>query len=481
MIINEADKLSLEELKREPHRIVEMSTTRKYSFDRDTLADFHLSALKKRFADLVDKIPVVRRFAEEQKLSEIRTIEDGALMLLPHTFYKSYSLSVLENSRFNVLTRWIGTLTSIDVSSVDAAGCGTIDDWIDALDVQTELRVRHSSGTTGKLSFIPTSTYELYTSLAGSLGYFQGFGDEPDAALNIAQIAGYPYIQLSHRHGAMASARMADTIIKVLFKGDESKLICLNPGRMSADMLSLGGRLQGAQAKGELGQLQLSPALMKRREEFAREQALLPQRMDEFFAKLAALKGQRVIFSGILPAIWDTVSQGLARGLENMFHPQSLMQLVGGAKGRVFPPDYQQQICRFTGLKYPQPGYGMTEAGSGLTRMCPQGHYHIPTNIIPYLLDPKSGAILPRTGTQKGRYGFLDIATQTRWGGFLTGDEITLNYNDATRCGCGRHAPFIVGDIRRYSEAEGGDDKITCAGAPAVHDRALEFITNSAG
>jgi hypothetical protein len=123
----------------------------------------------------------------------------------------------------------------------------------------------------------------------------------------------------------------------------------------------------------------------------------------------------------------------------------------------------------------------MTEAGSGLTRMCPRGHYHIPTNIIPYLLDPRSGAILPRTGTQKGRYGFLDIATQTRWGGFLTGDEITLNYNDATQCGCGRQAPFIVGDIRRYSEAEGGDDKITCAGAPAVHDRALEFITNSAG
>ncbi len=30
--------------------------------------------------------------------------------------------------------------------------------------------------------------------------------------------------------------------------------------------------------------------------------------------------------------------------------------------------------------------------------------------------------------------------------------------------------------IRRYSEKEGGDDKITCAGAAGVHDKALDLI-----
>jgi hypothetical protein len=31
--------------------------------------------------------------------------------------------------------------------------------------------------------------------------------------------------------------------------------------------------------------------------------------------------------------------------------------------------------------------------------------------------------------------------------------------------------------IRRYTAQEGGDDKITCAGAPEAHNRALDFIS----
>lgn len=36
-------------------------------------------------------------------------------------------------------------------------------------------------------------------------------------------------------------------------------------------------------------------------------------------------------------------------------------------------------------------------------------------------------------------------------------------------------------DIRRYSEIEGGDDKITRAGAPEAHDKALDFILQHIG
>jgi len=32
------------------------------------------------------------------------------------------------------------------------------------------------------------------------------------------------------------------------------------------------------------------------------------------------------------------------------------------------------------------------------------------------------------------------------------------------------------GHIRRYSDKEGGDDKIACAGVPEALDRALDFI-----
>ena len=67
----------------------------------------------------------------------------------------------------------------------------------------------------------------------------------------------------------------------------------------------------------------------------------------------------------------------------------------------------------------------------------------------------------------------IDLAYQQRWGGVLSGDEVTMTFD---RCACGRDGPFIDDDVRRYSEKEGGDDKITCAGAPEAHDNALAFL-----
>jgi hypothetical protein len=58
---------------------------------------------------------------------------------------------------------------------------------------------------------------------------------------------------------------------------------------------------------------------------------------------------------------------------------------------------------------------------------------------------------------------------------------VTMSWGDDTACACGRIGPFVHRGIRRYSEKEGGDDKITCAGAPDAHDKAIDFILQSAG
>ena len=90
-------------------------------------------------------------------------------------------------------------------------------------------------------------------------------------------------------------------------------------------------------------------------------------------------------------------------------------------------------------------------------------------------LDPKTGEQFPRTGTAKGHLGLFDLLPESYWGGFLTGDEVTLSWSDAP-CKCGRHGAYIHPGIRRYSDREGGDGKITCAGAPEAHDEALKFL-----
>jgi len=462
-------------LKQHPERIVELPTTYKFSFHPSDLADIQLGALQMRFATLVNRVPVLGRFAEDQGLKEIRSIEDGALLLFPHTMYKSYPLSAVEGGRFDRMTRWLATLTAIDLSRVDASGCASIDDWIDLLDARTPLRVRHSSGTTGKLSFIPGSVSETYTAAMGFMRFFQGFGDEPDA--QVTGVGELPIIAFGHRRGAMAFARMLDSVQHHLYGDDPGMIVTTHPGRLSADLLSLGGRLQSAQSRGELGKLSLSPGLLARREAFLREQAEQPARLQEFFRVISTrFRGRRVILNGVVPPVVETAVTGLAQGLENLFAPDSLMFLAGGSKGRKLPDDYPALVERFTGVRYPRTGFGMSEAASGITRMCPAGRYHIPPNIVAYVIHPQTGAIMPRTGAQTGRFGFIDIAAQLRWGGFLSGDEITLNHGDSTSCSCGRRGAFIDGKIRRYSEMEGGDDKITCAGAPAVHDNALQFI-----
>jgi hypothetical protein len=461
-----------------PERLVELDTTAKFSFSAAQLADIQLTALQMRFETLVHRVPVLARFAEDQGLDKIQRIEDGALLLLPHTMYKSYPLSAIESGRFDRLTRWLATLTAVDLSGVDAGGCGCIDDLIDLLDARTQLRLRHSSGTTGKLSFVPGALIETYTAAIGFLRFFQGFGTEPDAG--ITSLGDLPLIGFGHRQGAMSFARMLDSIQQHLFAGDGSRIVTTQPGRLSADMLSLGGRLESAQARGELGKMQLAPSLLARRDEFVREQADQPRQLQAFFDLLvSSYRGRQVVVSGVVPPVVDTAVAGLARGLEKMFAPDSLLFFAGGAKGRKLPDDYPALVERFMGVPYPRTGYGMSEAASGITRMCPAGHYHIIPNIVPYLLHPQSGAMLPRAGIQTGRFGFIDIAAQLRWGGFLSGDEITLNFANASACGCGRRGAYIDGEIRRYSEAEGGDDKITCAGAPGVHDNALQFLRSA--
>ncbi|MET0985156.1 MAG: hypothetical protein ABW034_07100 [Steroidobacteraceae bacterium] len=470
--------VSRDALKAAPHELIGLSITEKFSFERDDLEDLQLSGLKKRFDALVPRVSVLRRFAEEQRLEQIRTLEEGALLLFPHTMYKAYPLSAIENSKFDVLTRWLGSLTAIDVSGVSCRGCESIDDWIDALDRETDLRVRHSSGTSGKLSFVPLSKQELPSVLAGIRRSFEGFGAEPNAEIEQG-FGELPLIAFGYRHGSQSFPRTVDAIVEQFYGGDESRVICLNPGRISADMASLAGRLEGAQQKGMLGKVSLSPGLLARREQFLREQQEAPRHLQNFFDTISTrFRGERVILKGVLPPVVETAVEGLKRGLEKLFDPRSLFFVAGGAKGRSLPADYPEQVHRFTNVPFPPPGYGMSEAASAITRMCPHGHYHIVPNLIPYLLDPDTGAVLPRKGTQTGRLGIIDIGCQTRWGGFLTGDEVTLNWGDERPCGCGRKGTFIEGEIRRYSELRGGDDKITCAGAPGIHDKALDFMAS---
>jgi hypothetical protein len=445
-----------------------------YSMARETVAAIQLAGLRKRFADLVGKISVLGRLAEEQRISTIATIEDAAVLLFPHSFYKSYPLTLIENNRFDCLTHWLGGLTSFDLSAFDSSACETLDDWIDALDARTDVHIVHSSGTSGKLSFLPRGTPEIDAMAAAWPQGYTGFGEEPNNPLS--GIENMPVLLPNFRRGGLGPVRMLDGVVRRIYGGRENMIVALNPGRMSADMLSLGGRIRAAEAKGERGALKLPPRLLARREAFLRDQIEAPARRSAFFARLAdEFRGCRVVLLGNWAQHYDIASEALEKGIANVFSPDSLLMIVGGMKGRKLPDNYREVITSYLGIKTLRAGYGMSESVA-LHPACPRGNYHLQPFIVPFVLDPASGAPLPRTGTQRGRYGFVDLLAQTHWGGFLSGDAVVLSWGDAERCACGRSGPYVHSEVRRYGETEGGDDKITCAGAPEAHDNALSFL-----
>ena len=117
---------------------------------------------------------------------------------------------------------------------------------------------------------------------------------------------------------------------------------------------------------------------------------------------------------------------------------------------------------------------GMSEIGA-FHWGCREKKYHVQPYVVPFLLDPETSAPLPRKGRQTGRAAFYDILNRSHWGGIISGDEITIDWD--TPCPCGLQRVAIEHEIMRYSEKEGvEDDRITCNATVEVHDEALNFM-----
>ena len=61
----------------------------------------------------------------------------------------------------------------------------------------------------------------------------------------------------------------------------------------------------------------------------------------------------------------------------------------------------------------------------------------------------------------EGRFAFLDLVFEGRWGGTITGDKVTVDFSPS--CPCGRAGPTLLDNITRFASL-GEDDYIGCAG-----------------
>ncbi|WP_421849365.1 hypothetical protein [Novosphingobium sp.] len=428
-----------------------------YADDPAELATLQLGALAARLTSLRDHLPALGQMADMAGISTIDRLGDVVPLLFDHAVYKSYPAALLTRGRFDAMTRWLARLTTVDLGGVDLGGCTTIDDWIIRLEQQTELTLCHSSGTTGTMSFLPWTQQEYARAGAQLPVLYLAEGTTGEAVDVI-----YPF----YRSGAGSQMRWNEQYLSQFCKGDEARFHALYPGRASADLLSLAGRLQNARTLGQTPP-PIPGALQTRFADFLRARANGAAETDRFLAAtIESLRGKRVFMAAPWTYLHPLAVAGLQRGERAVFDPGSIILTGGGAKGMKPPDGWEEQVCAFAGVDRLSKGYAMSEL-SAIFPMCALGHYHVPPWIIPFVLDPRTGK--PLTGpAETGQAAFFDLLPDTRWGGFTTGDKITLYRGQD--CGCGKRGAYLDAAIDRLGAGDGGDDKITCAATVAAYE-----------
>jgi hypothetical protein len=464
-----------ENLMKDPAALIDANWWDCYELTREQIDSLQLAGAQRRFRELRPKLTVLDKLATEQGIDEIRELNDLAPLIFAHTVYKSYPTSFIEKNRYDRMTKWLDGLTSVDLSNVRTDGIDSVDDWIDALDQQSELRMFHTSGTSGKLSFVPRTKFEWRQQILMSYQIIKdhwGPNSGPDLRKNPR-----PLIVPGYRHGSANVQRGNDYMVEYFAGNDEANALFMYPNmRFSADVASLAGRLRVAESRGEQGALELSASLIRRRDEIAALERDRPEALNRFF-EIAKEKfgGQDVYIAAMWPILYEWAEDGLKRGLHNVFGPNTIVLTGGGPKNKVLPDNWRDQVYDFLGTNKTYEYYGSSEV-MALCPKCEEGNYHFPPTLISYVLDKDTGVPLPRVDGQTGRLALFDIITATYWSGLVTGDKVTMAGWEKP-CACGRHGPYLEPTIQRYSQLEGGDDKIMCSGAPEAHDKAMEFLS----
>lgn len=429
--------------------------------------DVQLAALKLRFEKQRDSVAALQKLANREDIASIDSIEEALPLLFDHRIYKSYPLSIIEKRDFPKLTQWLDRLTTHDLSQVDLSGLTMLDDWMSRLDAFGML-IGHSSGTTGKLSFVPRSQVEFpswqrayYEAQRATTGV-NAYADKVETF--------FP----GYRGGHQMMMKML-SLFNIPAAGGPEHYHTLYQSHISSDLMSLAARMQAAEDRGELDRLGLDPALLQAREALIAQSKRRDQDIEAWFFKLfEEFRGQRVKLGGTFADLIRTANSGIAKGMKPDFAPGSFIMTGGGMKGfKDAPDDWEGYIRDYFGIDTIGMFYGMSECMSSAPR-CSAGHFHLMPHVIPLLFDRET-KLLPREGTQTGRYAFFDLIPQTYWGGFISGDQVTIHWDED--CACGWKGPRIGPAITRFAEMEGGDDKITCAGTAQAYNDFMDYIS----
>jgi hypothetical protein len=413
------------------------------------LLPVQIEAANERLASHARSVQLVRNRVEETGIRQIREPSDLVPLLFAHTAYKSYPEGWLAGGRWDMLARWLNTVTSTPIEGVDMAAVRGIDDWLAQL-ADAGHYVSCSSGTSGKVSMIPSLMSDrllVKRNLAFSLAWATGLKAERQHRLFICNPSSNNFRYLDS--WAALEAAFGRLGHEFRFPGD-----AITVGAVR-DMVGLRNAIGSGNARPE--QIADYEALVQERER------MMSGAVDTIAQALAASRGDKLIVVGMYALIFEVAQKIRTMGLGRAdFHPDNAMMVSGGLKGADLPADYREQIMDTFNIAPARAFsmYGMQELNTLFPR-CAAGRYHAAPWVLLLPLDDAGERLQgPLKGEIEGRAAFFDASHEGRWGGLISSDKIAIDYG---KCGCGHEGPTIADSIQRYSDLAGGD-KISCAG-----------------
>ncbi|MEO6718698.1 MAG: hypothetical protein ABIM50_15795 [Novosphingobium sp.] len=421
-----------------------------------------IAALNERFHERKECLKLLAHRAEEAGTTEIRSVEDMVALLFPHTAYKSYPESFLMDEKWDRLTKWLGTVSPYPIQGVDLENITDIDDWIARL-ADKGYFISCSSGTTGKSAMLIASQKDMDWSKTDTVGVFSwGSGVQPAQdrkMIGCAPVASVPKnltIGEAQRQAfANPEWERFNYPVPPITVGSLTKMVVMR--KKISDGTATPQEIADFEATSKERQEVLDKAVILAAEEIVRH------------------REKKLMVSGMWSGLYAVAKVVRDMGYSAKdFNPDNCIYVGGGLKRALLPDDYQEFVHETFNIPHNRDfqNYSMQELNSGMPKCRECGRYHVPPWIIPMILDKDGDTLLPydlNGGEIEGRAAFFDLSLDGRWGGVITGDKISLDYNPGI---CSHKGPSIRNNIARFADLE-GDDKIGCAGTIDAYVRGV--------
>jgi hypothetical protein len=374
-------------------------------------------------------IPAYRRLAAEAGVDD-----DAPLPVLAERctvtddLFKSYDAAWVGARDFGALSGWLQDVCAEPVPA-DAAAAHDLDDWLDRLE-RGGIHVLYSSGTGGRLSFVPRGEASWAAYRANGPSYLMH--QVVRLGLDLSAMDG---AVLGFRGGRMGIQRAGVELSRVL-----GAVHYLYDREIRAETLR---------------------ALLTARSPAAADAArtALAAPAEAYRGFVAALsrataRGRAVWLFGAPYQVHALCGLMDALGASPLC-PGSVVTLGGGWKSfegqRVARPVLVDTIETVLGVPAARvlEAYAMVELNTPLMR-CAEGRYHVPPILEPWLFD-EALLPLPPGRDVTGTFGFMDPTATTYPAFVVTGDAVRLVREP---CPCGLVGPAILGEVRRAAGAE---------------------------